>query len=422
MKLLKFFIFLELTLPSYSEPGVAIIYEPGQTNLAGQAKAYLQRLIEQNALAPHQFSLRSVELSTPEGRQFKRKYELTSVDLPALAYYQREGNRVTLRSMVRAYRDPLKAAQAVFQHVQLEEPRLIQSATLFTGAEIRTDPPAARVLLGDTELGVTPCLVPLKPGDSRLRLSHPDYLGQSLRLQLKPGQVVKRELTLTPAASHLTIESQGATLEITLDGKPLGPTPVVVETIAGLRSLSASAPGYKTLNLEIPAQAQTSMQVTLLPIADQVGIAVGEVTADGYLIGRGFDSLPFPTSGVELSAVDFADRLRKNLKDHHLVSSGQDCTLNLNVDAWERFVKAELTILDRTGRPLHTLMAERAMPWLTLDEQGSARHRGVQLVDELSSEAVRWILQNVTPRAASQAELEASLQLRGVPYPGRMDP
>ncbi len=413
---MKLFLVLLVTLPAFPEPGVAVVFDsrqPRQSHLATEAKAFLYRLVRQNGLAAHQFTLRTVDLSTPEGRRFRSTYELTAGDLPALACYQREGNRLTLRSLVRAYQNPLTAAETAFGRIQLEEPRMIASSKLLTAVTMVTDPPGARILHDNNELGITPCQVQLAPGTSRLTVAHEDCLSQLVEVRLSAGEVAERSLVLTPAPCVVTIQSEGPPLAVSLDGSPLGYTPVTFHSTARLHRLSASAPGWKPLDVSFRPQAQT--QVFLKPTREQVRISLGEVTADGYLVGRGFDSLPFPTAGVELSSADYTRQLRANLERTalRLVPSAGDCTIRLDVNAWERFVKAELTIADREGRTLQTLSAERGMPWITLDEEGSARRRGAELVDELSADAVRWILQNVPAGPLTDEERRESVRVHG---------
>lgn len=356
MRHIIIWLVLFLTLPAFPEPGVAVVYDPrqpGQAVLAERAKAFLTRLVAQNGLADHQFSLRAVDVATPEGRRFYRTYELTGRDLPALACYYREGNRLTLRSLVRAFRQPLTAAETAFERIKLDEPRLIGSTRLFQGPQ---------------ELTPSPCVV--------------------------------------------TIQSPGAVMAVSLDGVPVGSTPLTLQTTAGVRRLTATAPGFKTLAVEFRPRTRT--QLVLQPTRARVRVGLGEVTADGYLMGRGFDSLPFPTSGVELKGGDYSRQLRGHLERADLppVAEAWDCALNLDVNAWETWVKAELTILDRDGRLLHTLVAERGLPlWAILSEQGAARQRSAELVDELSAEAARWILENVAPSPLTEEEQRASLRV-----------
>lgn len=409
-----------LALPVAAEPGIAVILDSrhsGQSELAARAKRFLYVLIRQNKLADYQLSLKTMDLATAEGRRFQRDFQLTGRDLPALGYYRRQGNRIDMRNLLRAYKDPLATAEIAFRCIQVDEPNLITSTTVWTGASLATDPPGARVLEGETELGVTPCQVSLAPGRRQLSLLHPDCASESVVLNLKAGDHLERSLQLTHSPAELSIESSGPPLDLVLNGQEVGTTPLTLPVQAGQHLLEASGPGVFPLELELRAEPQTRTQAILRPTPRQVRVGLAEIDADGYLIGPSYDLLPIPSGdGVEFDDSELAQRLeaRMDEADLRLVDSQApwDCAVKLDVDAWETSVTVQLTILDRAGETMQTLSAQRGMPWLTFNAQGAARKRALQMIDELTDGAASWIASNVQPTPLTAEEQAESLELR----------
>lgn len=432
-----------------AEPGVAVILDsrqPGQSELSARARRFVYVLIKQNQLANYQFSLKTVDLATPEGREFQREFRLTGRDVPALGYYQREGNRLHLRNLVRAYRNPQEAAEDMFRCAQVEAPELITSTSVFTGASLESQPVGARVLEGEAELGVTPCHVNLTPGRHQLTLSHPDCLPETVTLNLKAGDHPVQTLQLTPCPSQLTIESAGQPLEVNLDGQPLGPTPVTIPTVAGSHRLQATAEGVFPLQVDLRAEPNRRMLAVLQPSPRRVRVGWAGLEAEGYRYRRtayayptvslgygwgrrgcgnwggwgsryGYYGIPYMVEeSVQLSAFDLTEQAEEQLTRSDrftLVEGGRsaDCLMRYQVQALQGEVVGELSLLDPKGETLQTFTARREMPWLTFDTEGSARKRAAEVVAELTLAAQEWIEQNLQPSALSPEDQAASVKV-----------
>jgi len=159
------------------------------------------------------------------------------------------------------------------------------------GLEINTTPPAA-IFLNGQEVGTTPYKqTDLAPGDYQLKLvpqgSEP-FPSWETELSLK-GEVttiVNRSFasTETDSAGHilelhqepsdntfLSIISDPDTVNLLIDGKPHGYTPVTkIDTTPGAHQLSLSSPGYKPLDLSINAVKGYNLIVNAKLAADTI--------------------------------------------------------------------------------------------------------------------------------------------------------
>lgn len=142
------------------------------------------------------------------------------------------------------------------------------------GLEI-TSTPSATVILNDQEVGTTPFTkADLTPGQYHLKLvpqDDPTLTAWETNLTLKPevNTVVARTFAATDTDSsghilelvkeagdqtYLTVISDPDTVNLNLDGKPTGYTPVAkLETTPGSHQLTLSSPGYQTVDLGVNA-------------------------------------------------------------------------------------------------------------------------------------------------------------------------
>ena len=122
------------------------------------------------------------------------------------------------------------------------------------------------------------------------------------------------------------------------------------------------------------------------------------------------------TSSVSLSSYDLTQRaqgLVLSRPDLALleVDQGWDCGLKLQVQADQYQVVGELAVLDAKGERVQTFKAQRDMPWLTFDSEGSARKRADQVVNELVDQGLAWIHDNVEPGGLTEEEQAGSLEV-----------
>lgn len=433
------FFLVCLLRPLLAEPGVAVLLDsrqPGQADLTARAKRFCYLLIKQNQLPDFQFSLKTLDLATPAGRQFAREMRLTERDLPALGYYHREGNRITLRNLVRRYGDPQQAAEDVFRCAQAEFPELVTNSRVITGARLSTEPSGASVREREIELGVTPCQVELAPGRHELVLVQPDCAPESRTLNLKAGDNPELSLELTPAPAEVSFQSEGEPVELELDGLPVGSTPLTLSTTAGPHALRATAPGYFPLEGDLHAapSERSLARLALVPVRVKVGWAGLE--AEGYQDSytsyyypvsyswgrhcRGWSSsyaVPYTVdTSVSLSAAQLTEKAQAVVLERPglallEVAQGWDCGLKIQVQADRYQVVGELAVLDARGVRIQTFRAQRDMPWLSFDTEGAARKRAAQVVQELLDQGLAWVHDNVQPGPPTAAENAEALRI-----------
>ncbi len=357
--------------------------------------------------------------------------------MPALGYYQREGNRVHIRNLVRNFQDPRKAAEDAFRCAQRENRDLVTSVEVVTGVRVASDPSGASVREGDVELGVTPCQVLLPAGRHQLDLVQPDCVPSQRTVTLKLGDNPEWTASLAHAPSVLTLESAGEPLELQLDDQPVGSTPVTLNVDAGRHVVKATAPGVFPIVTELRALANERMVARLSPTPARVRVGWLGLSARGYEDDYDLNipfitdwpscaasntilnlcwatptvySLPIPLrTTVDLGSDQLNDRVLGRLTpgDHW------DCALKMELRSSEYWVIGDLTVVGPEGQPLQKFHVRRDMPSLTFDSEGAARKRADQVVDELLAQSLAWISQNVEPAGLTPEEQSASLDLQG---------
>ncbi len=429
-------VLLTAVSPAWSEPGVALLLDsrqPGQSQLSAAAKKCLSLLIRQNDLVPAQFSLVTVDAADPAAwAEWKQKYALKGSDLPALAFIERSGNRVTaLHNLVRSYGSPLQAAEEAMRCAGVQNPDLLKVLRLRTAVHLDSDPPGAAISDGTNSLGLTPCDVELKPGHYRLTMSHPDCLPATRRVDLQLGQRSVLNVTLEAAPSRLVFDSTGVPLNITVDGRDYGPTPVSVDLPAGPHKLQASAPGFTTLTSTARAEPQKIVRVRLTPTPERVRVSWAGTDAQGFVTtsqmaplinqglsmaisrvgGFGLPWIPYsnPTQNVDIDKQAVRDLAQRTLTAQPRISvidKDADCMVKLQVQADPNRAVAVAQVLDPKGAELRSFTAQRDMPSFTMDAAGSASVRVGEAAEEATRAAADWIAQNVHP-AATAAPPEA---------------
>jgi len=434
-------VLLAAVSPAWSEPGVALLLDsrqPGQSKLSAAAKQCLSLLLRHNDLAPAQFSLVTVDAADPAAwREWKHAYALTGGDLPALAFVTRSGNRVTaLHNLVRHYAEPLAAAEEALRCASAQHPNLVKVIRLRTAVHLDSDPAGATITDGANVLGQTPCDLELKPGHYRLTVNHPDCLPATRRVDLQLGQRSVMNVTLDAAPSRMVFESAGAPLNVSVDGRDYGPTPVTVELPAGPHKVQAAAPGCLTLSSVTRAEPHKIMRVRLTPTPERVRVSWAGTDAQGFvttssmapLINTGLSMavsrvggfipwLPYsnPVQNVDIdkqAVRDAAQRVLTAQTKLVMADKDADCALKLQVVADPNRAVAAVQVLDAKGLELRSFTAQRDMPSFTMDSAGSASVRVGEATEEVTRQAAEWIAQNVRPAetAAPAGAVQATVE------------
>lgn len=157
---------------------------------------------------------------------------------------------------------------------------------------VRTEPDTVgEVFIDQVAVGTTPLnLDEVEPGLRDISIRTDRYLDYDTELTIQ-GRREENQLVaeLLPAWANVSVSSEPADAEISVDGEPLGMTPGSVEILQGYRILTINKSGYKTYetNLEVIAGADQGLPPILLEKADgKVSIKSSPPGANVTLNGR----------------------------------------------------------------------------------------------------------------------------------------
>lgn len=191
---------------------------------------------------------------------------------------------------LRAPRPPRHDALLALERCRAPAPPQPELASL----QISSTPAGAAVLLDEREVGTTPLvLAQVAPGRHRLDLTLPGHAPEERELTLSPGEQAVAHVPLARFA-RLDLLSRPLGAEVTLDGKPVGVTPVsLAELTAGAHTWSCALSGQKggwTGSVVLAPEHPVTLTVPLA--ADGALLAVtsappgAEVTLDGAVLGH----------------------------------------------------------------------------------------------------------------------------------------
>lgn len=133
---------------------------------------------------------------------------------------------------------------------------------------ISSDPPGASVLLDGTELGETPYIDQLPPGEYRLRLEHPGYLPYERTVLMPEANDLEVTLALLPervasGPSEVTISSMPRGVEVAIDGEAVGVAPLSLELVPGTHVAAARKEGFRSVEEHFTVKPGQALQMKL---------------------------------------------------------------------------------------------------------------------------------------------------------------
>ncbi len=152
---------------------------------------------------------------------------------------------------------------------------------------ITSRPEGANIYLGRKDLGafgVTPLLVPVKPGDYQVLLEADGHRPfESAKLAVTLGSIVTVDADMAPLTGTLAIVGQPEGAVVTLGGKPIGTLPFEGIVPAGRGTVEVHKPGWtpRSVVYEVPTDGRQGLDVSL---ARQVGTLVISCDEIGALI------------------------------------------------------------------------------------------------------------------------------------------
>ncbi len=220
------------------------------------------------------------------------------------------------------------------------------------------------------------------------------------------GRAQRVDFVLHPAWAELRLDSRPSGAAVTLDGAPLGVTPLSAEVMRGTPTLALSLPGHKTVRLNLPIEAGSVVapEPVILPPADGVlelasTPSGATVTVDGTYLG---------TTPLRLELASGAPhRLRLALPGHgpveRTVELAAEATRALRVD-----LPALLGTVFVSARPADAelLVDGRPVGTATRRLRLSAREHTLEFRrDGYASQQVR-----VTPNPAASQRVDVTLR------------
>lgn len=238
------------------------------------------------------FTAKSVQLKFEPGAE--------QIDLPGTWFKFHIGDRYLLRSgdhrvtASRAGYYPLDTTidvgEAPAQSVTLKLQKLPGLITLTT-----TPQAAAQVSLDGKPLGTTPLTdTEIPPGKHRLEFSADRYLAEVRELDVQgEHRRQKLDVHLTPNWAPVSLATRPPGAEVSVDGKPAGTTPLVMQLTAGERSIEARLQGYNAWQDKIVVNADQPQELPLVTLKKADGrVALNStppaaaVNVDGEFRGR----------------------------------------------------------------------------------------------------------------------------------------
>ena len=129
---------------------------------------------------------------------------------------------------------------------------------------VKTDPPGARVLIDEMEVGTAGALISdVAPGDRAVRVTHPQFVDLTRNVTIEPNRITRLDdLVMEPAKAIVNIISDPPDAAITFDGRDAGRTPQTLDDVE---------PGEHPITLVKPEYVETTRTIRVeAPVTDVV--------------------------------------------------------------------------------------------------------------------------------------------------------
>jgi formylglycine-generating enzyme required for sulfatase activity len=167
----------------------------------------------------------------------------------------------------RTLQEPLDVVSGGFQEFSFELKELPGRISIQLQPEV-----AFRLFVDEQPLAVgADGVAEIERGVHRLRVETERYLPEQAQLDVAGlGEAQSLALTLRPAWADVSISSQPSGARVEVDGQVVGDTPLQVQMLQGLRTITLTMAAHKpvTLQQEVAAGSALSLQDISLPPAD----------------------------------------------------------------------------------------------------------------------------------------------------------
>lgn len=166
----------------------------------------------------------------------------------------------------------------------------VQLVPRWAEVTIESEPPGARILAGDEEIGVTPATVELLEGTHEVTLAKDGYAAWDGSVVAEPDVAQQLPLvTLQPADARLIVNTIPRGANVTVNGRYRGQSPITLSLTPDVDyeiGLSKAGYGVTKRNLRMESNASESITVDLSARLGTVTVVVKPEDATVYVDGR----------------------------------------------------------------------------------------------------------------------------------------
>jgi len=166
----------------------------------------------------------------------------------------------------------------------------VQLVPRWANVDIRSEPPGARVLAGDEEVGVTPVTLELLEGSHQVTIVKDGFSAWDGTVVAKPNVDQSLPLvTLQPADARLLVNTIPRGANVTVNGRYRGQSPLTLSLSPDVDyqiGLSKAGYGVTTRNLRLESAASESITVDLSARLGSVTVVVQPQDAVVYVDGQ----------------------------------------------------------------------------------------------------------------------------------------
>jgi formylglycine-generating enzyme required for sulfatase activity len=166
----------------------------------------------------------------------------------------------------------------------------VQLVPRWAEVAISSEPPGARILAGDAEVGVTPATVQLLEGSHEVTLSKDGFAAWDGTVVAEPNVAqTLPTITLQPADARLIVNTIPRGANVTVNGRYRGQSPMTLSLTPDVDyeiGLSKAGYGVTTRSLRLASNASEAITVDLSARLGTVTVVVSPADATVYVDGR----------------------------------------------------------------------------------------------------------------------------------------
>jgi formylglycine-generating enzyme required for sulfatase activity len=189
----------------------------------------------------------------------------------------------------------------------------VQLVPRWADVDIESEPPGARILAGDEQVGETPATIELMEGTHQISVIHDGYSAWDGTVVAEPNTRTALPLIrLQPANARLLVNSIPRGANVTVNGRYRGQSPITLDLAPEVNyeiGLSKAGYGITSRKVRLEAAASDSVTVDLTARTGTLTINVQPVDATVYVDGQARDT---GSATLRLSSAPHRIEVRKS--------------------------------------------------------------------------------------------------------------